>query len=346
MIKNLSILLFLVPVITATSQTSSLPEAVTNNAVAVIKKNTGAIVYSFYGLDSTKKGNGIHKKVFRINYATGKSACIGEVPDSAGRIASAASVIHNKIYIAGGYTVYPTGKEKSSPHIFIFNPATEKFSNGADLIFPIDDHIQTVWRDSLLFIITGWNDSSNTAAVQVYNPLLNEWKLATPVPNETEAKVFGGCGIIVKDTIYYLGGAMFEKFYPPANILYKGVINPKNPFSIQWQHCGNFPGAFRYRSASFYDKGKIYFFGGSNETYNYNGISYKEKKGVNPNTTVLIYEIKHGKFSEKEIPLQQQRMDLRNIVSTGKNKFIIVGGMMKGQKVSNKAITLSLSSFR
>ncbi|HET9055395.1 MAG TPA: hypothetical protein VFN30_00975 [Chitinophagaceae bacterium] len=322
-----------------------LPEGVTNNgaATAIIKGKT--LVYSFYGLDSSKTWNGVHKKVFKTDIQKKKTIYLTDVPDSVGRIASSASSIHNKIYITGGYTVYPNGKEKSGGSLFIFDPQTEKFSIGAGLLLPIDDHIQCVWRDSLLYIITGWNDSANTSAVQIYNPLTNEWHRGTPVPDEKEAKVFGGTGIIVNDTLYYLGGAVYEKFYAPANILYKGVIDKNNPTHINWQKAGTFPLPYRYRAATFYTHNYIYFFGGSNETYNYNGISYNQKKPVNPNNTVLIYSIPEQKFFLKKIPEHLQRMDLRNIVPIGKNKWAIAGGMKKGQKVSNELNIIRPSFF-
>lgn len=328
------------------AQTIILPEGVTNNASAAVVVNGKTIVYSFYGLDSSKKWSGVHKKVFKIDIDGSKAKYTGEIPDSAGRIAASASSICNKIYVAGGYSVYADAKEKSSPNLFIYNPKTESFAKGADLLFPIDDHIQSVWRDSLLFIISGWNDSNNTSVVQVYNPFTNQWKLATPVPDEREAKIFGGCGIIVKDTIYYLGGAAYEKFYPPVNILYKGIINKKNPYNIKWIRWGEFPLPYRYRSAAFYTNGKIYFFGGSNETYNYNGISYKEKQPVNPNNTVLIYEIAAQKFSLKKTPVNMRRMDLRNIVPVGKHRWVVTGGMKINQQVSIEAVIIQLDDIK
>ncbi|MGE5107973.1 MAG: Kelch repeat-containing protein [Sphingobacteriales bacterium] len=346
MTKLFLILTFLAVRLTADAQTLFLPEPVTNNSVAAVTVKGKTVVYSFYGLDSSKKWSGVHKKVFKINIDSKNAKYIGEVPDSAGRIASSASTIKNKIYVVGGYTVYADRKEKSSAQIFIFDPQKENFTKAADLLFPIDDHIQSVWRDSLLFIITGWNDSNNISAVQVYNPFTNQWKLATPVPDEREAKVFGGCGIIIKDTIYYLGGAAYEKLYPPVNILYKGIIDPNNPYKIKWIRWGEFTLPYRYRSSAFYAGRKIYFFGGSNETYNYDGISYQGKKPVNPNSTVLIYDLFNQKFSLKEIPVNMQRMDLRNIVSAGRNKWVIAGGMKINQRVSNEAVIIQLNDIK
>ena len=230
------------------SSAQNLPEPVTNQALAGLLRNGQPVIYSFFGLDSTKQQPGVHKKVFRIELTTGKSAKIGEVPDEVGRLAPAASVIKNKAYLVGGYAVHPGGKEKSSTHLFDFDPATEEFTSGARLLVPVDDQMQGVWRDSLLFVISGWYDSLTIRTVQVYNPITNQWKLATPLPDDKKAAVFGGCAMIAGDTIYVLGGAMFQIFYPPSRNFYKGYINPRNPREITWKMSREYPGPYRYRS--------------------------------------------------------------------------------------------------
>lgn len=271
---------------------------------------------------------------------TCKSQLIGQVPDSVGRLASSAVTIGNKAYIVGGYAVYPNGKEVSSKQLFIFDPQTEGFKKGADLPIAIDDQMQAVWRDSLLYIISGWNDSANVHAVQLYNPTTNEWQLATPLPNEITGAVFGGCSTIYGDTIYILGGATFSKFYPPSNTFYKGVINPGNPAVINWINAGKYPGEFRYRSVAFANNGKVYFWGGSNETYNYNGIAYKDKQPVQPNKTLLVYNIGTGTFITKAAA--NGVMDLRNAVCSSKYKWCVVGGMGINQQLKKIITTVSI----
>lgn len=320
------------------AQIIALPEPITNQATAVLRKSKEEYIYTFFGLDSSKQSQGVHRKVFRTNMKTGESKMIGLVPDSLGRLASSASTIRNKAYVVGGYGVYPNGKEISSKQIFIFDPGSESFSKGADLPIAIDDQVQAVWKDSLLYVISGWNDSNNVHAVQIYNPATNQWKLATPLPNEITAAVFGGCGTIVDDTIYIIGGATFAKFYPPSRQFYKGIINPTDPSKINWINAGEHPGEFRYRAVAFTKEGKVYFWGGSNETYNYNGISYQTKQPVEPNMTVLIYDIKSGLFTTKTAgtPI----MDIRNAVCTSAKKWWVAGGIGPGQQVQNAIIEI------
>ncbi len=331
--KKYLILLASIFLFSCTSEELSLqlPEPVANQSSAILIKDGAPTAYSFYGLDSTKSQSGVHKKTMRLNLETGLSQYISDVPDSLGRLASSASVIQNKAYIAGGYAVFPDGSEKSSNQLYEFNPEDESYQLLAPIPVPIDDHIQTVYQDSLIYLISGWSDSTNVNNVQIYNPSNDLWTAGTPLPDETEAKTFGGVGIIVSDTIYALGGATFAKNYPPGKGLYKGAISKENPTEINWIKEPAYPGPFRYRSGVFSQNGKIYFFGGSNETYNYNAISYAEKTSVSPNKTILVYEIKTGLFEEIETDLAI--MDLRNLVQDRDGHVYAIGGIGENQEV-------------
>lgn len=321
-----------------------LPEPVTNQSSALVMQNGSAIVYTFFGLDSTKTADGVHRKSFKLNLTNGESARIDDVPDSLGRLASSASVIKNKIYIAGGYAVFADGSEKSSNQLYRFDPQNESFELLAPIPIPIDDHIQAVYQDSLLFLVSGWSDSANVSAVQIFDTARNSWQIGTSLPEELASKTFGGAGIIVNDTIYALGGATFTKFYPPGKGFYKGAISKNDPSKILWVKADPYLGKFRYRSAVFHQEGKIYFVGGSNETYNYNAISYAEQRPVAPNKTSLVYEISSGKFSIT--PTKYEVMDLRNLVHNSEIGVYLVGGILTGQEVSDQVIKLSPADFR
>lgn len=129
-----------------------LPESISNQSVAVSKVNGKIKIYSFYGLDKSKVWSGIHNKAFCFDLKKNKWKQIKNVPDTLGRIASASSVIKNKIYIVGGYAVFENHKEKSSSAIYIFDPKKQKYIQGKNLIYPIDDQVQAVYNDSLLYV--------------------------------------------------------------------------------------------------------------------------------------------------------------------------------------------------
>ncbi|MFT4523479.1 MAG: hypothetical protein ACI8ZN_002433 [Bacteroidia bacterium] len=96
------------------SKFSKLPEPITNNAVCLGNDGQTIYVYSFGGLDSTKVYSGIHQRSYRCNVSTGVVERIADLPDTLGKIASAANSIGSVIYIVGGYHVLPTSK-KSHP---------------------------------------------------------------------------------------------------------------------------------------------------------------------------------------------------------------------------------------
>ena len=111
--KNTSSYFFLLAILCITNQAclspdkiiqyyGNLPEPVSNNAVCEGFVNDTAYVYSFAGIDFSKKYSGIHLRAFRFNTITGKSERIADLPDTLGKVAAAASRIGNIIYITGG----------------------------------------------------------------------------------------------------------------------------------------------------------------------------------------------------------------------------------------------------
>ena len=157
----------------------AMPERVSNNAVVAAKSGGASFVYSFTGIDSTKKWSGIHLKSWRFNTMSEVWQQIPPVPDPAGgKIAASASVVKNKIYLIGGYHVAANGDETSSKKTHRFDPETNDWlPDGADIPVAIDDHVQAVWRDSLIFVVTGWSNTANVPNVQIYNPSTDAWRV-------------------------------------------------------------------------------------------------------------------------------------------------------------------------
>jgi Kelch motif len=139
------------------SEVAPIPSAVTNNAVAYANIADTTFIYSFAGLDSTKLWSGIHLKAWRLNLVHQEWQSIPPVPDPmGGKIAAGASTVKNKIYVIGGYHVAQNGSEVSSNKIHRYDPISNTWlSDGAPIPKAIDDHVQAVWRDSLIFVVTG-----------------------------------------------------------------------------------------------------------------------------------------------------------------------------------------------
>jgi hypothetical protein len=313
---------------------------VANNAVAAALVGDTAFVYSFAGIDSTKVWSGIHLKSWRLNTQTNTWQALPPVPDPAGgKIAAAASTVKGKIYVIGGYHVAQNGSELSSSKVHCFDPAANVWlPDAAPLPRAIDDQVQAVWRDSLIFVITGWSNTQNVADVQVFNPTTNTWASGTPVPNTNNFKAFGASGLIVGDSIYYCGGASGGGNFPASSFFRKGYINPDNPVEVTWSGAAE-PLAKGYRMAAALMNGRPVWLGGSDVTYNYNGIAYNGSGGVAALPRVKTYDAESGQLAQWIDAAQFPAvMDLRGAAQWGDaaSEAITVGGMGPQQKVTAK----------
>jgi len=322
----------------------SLPEGVSNNAIAGVTIGGETHVYTFGGIDESKQFGGIHKRCWHFNPSDNTWSSIPDLPTGAGRIAAGASTVKNKIYIIGGYEVFPNGLEASFDEVHVFDPQSNEFlPDGQSIPIPIDDHVQDVWRDSLIYIVTGWSDDGNVPDVQIYNPTLDNWEVGTSVPNSNFYKVFGGSGVIVQDTIFYLGGARFGSNFPITTHLRKGIINPDDPTEIEWSFVSENMG-IGYRSGAIQIGSKIYWIGGSEKTYNYDGIAYDNSGGVEPRMDWTVYDLNTGTVeivSPSVEDAMPEVMDLRGVVRNLEDQAILVGGMSGNQMVSNKCYEIS-----
>lgn len=312
---------------------------ISNNAVASGTQAGEQYVYSFGGIDSTKIGTGITQRSFRYQLTSDSWEEIAPLPSSLPNIAAAASTVKNKIYIIGGYHVGSGGSEISSNEVIIYDPETNAYeANGAPIPVAIDDQVQCVWKDSLIYVITGWSNTTNVPNVQIYDPALDSWSIGTEVPNDNDFKVFGGAGEIIGDTIYYFAGASLGWNFPARDELRKGVIDPSDPSQINWMLEEDGPNR-GYRQACMKHENNVYWLGGSSISYNYNGIAYSGSGGVEPLTQVMRYDADTKNWYEGE-GAPYSVMDLRGAAQISPVSWIICGGMQEGQEVSRRTFRL------
>ncbi|MDT8413385.1 MAG: hypothetical protein RQ875_13045, partial [Vicingaceae bacterium] len=268
-----------------------MPMAVANNAVTGAEFNGNSYVYSFGGIDTTKNWSGITKKSFRYDVNNDLWITLPDLPDTLGKIASGASTIDSIIYIVGGYYVFANNNEISSNKVHRFNTRTNTYlTDGTPIPVAIDDHVQAVYKDSLIFVVTGWSNTTNIPNVQIYDPANDNWLVGTSTPNNNTYKAFGATGTILGDTLYYHGGASTGINFPGQNSLRKGYINPLNPTQITWFSSPT--SFFTYRAVAFsFGANEICFLGGSATTYNFNGIAYNGSGGVSPKNKLTAYNI-------------------------------------------------------
>jgi hypothetical protein len=318
----------------------AMPERTANNAVAYGTDDTYDYVFSFGGIDSTKIHTGVNKRAFRYTIGTDSWEEIAPLPFELSNIASGASTVKNMIYIIGGYHVNPGGSEISSNEVIRYNPETNAYlSNGATIPTPIDDHVQCVWRDSLIYVITGWSNTGNVPKVQIYDAELDTWLTGTETPNTNEYKAFGPSGEIIGDTIYYYGGASTGINFPAQKFLRKGVINAENPTEIEWTLLEDGPTTL-YRSAALTYGNYVFWAGGSAISYNYNGVAYNGSGGVPPLHQIMRYDHTNGNWNQGE-GAPYGVMDLRGIAQISPTEWVICGGMEADQYVSNKTYLLT-----
>lgn len=317
------------------------PERVTNNAVTEGFVNGVPYLYTFGGLDSTKLYSGMHLRSYRYNTMTNVWDTIAALPDTLGKIAAGANRVKDKIYIIGGYHVYANGGEASSNKVHVYDINSNTYlADGANIPVAIDDQVQAVWRDSLIYVITGWSNTGNVSSVQIYNPSADSWQAGTGVGNNNTFRSFGASGAIVGDTIYYFGGASMAGSFNIQTYFRRGIINPTNPSQINWSSF-TWMGMNGYRMAATTALGQVFWLGGSNVTYNYNGIAYNGTGGVSPNGRSLYYDRSDHSFDVEfgyNLP-----MDLRGIGNASDTVKYLVGGMKAGQIVTNETLRLTLS---
>ncbi len=323
------------------TQVGTLPEAVSNNAVVEGFINNIPYLFSFGGIDDTKEYAGIHLRSYRYNIQTTTTDQLPDLPDTLGKIASAASRIGNMIYISGGYHVLSDGSEITSGKMHRYDIANNIFLEDApDIPIPTDDHVQAVWNDQLIYLITGWSQTANIPNVQIYDPIQNTWLSGTSVPGN-DYRSFGASGTIVGNTIYYFGGASSNNGFGIQNQVRIGTIAPDNPTQITWNIITPDAIIHGYRMAATTVHNELHWVGGSTNTYNFNGIAYDGSGGVSRSQRDLY--TKTDIIEWQENTAIQLPMDLRGIANISETVKYLAGGMGANQTVSNAIYKLEWS---
>ncbi len=316
-----------------------LPHPVTNNAVVAVQTSHGAAVYSLLGLDSTRQWDGVVSWAFRWNVRDARWHEVSEVPGP-GRLAATAQAVRGKIYVFGGYTVAEDGTEQSLPNVDVLDPETDEWSAGAPIPVPVDDAVSGVWRDSLVYLISGWHDRDNVPNVQLYDPATDTWRQATPIPGQA---VFGHAGGVAGDAIVYIDGVRTNADRPRFTMQggsWRGDIDPNDPTHISWRRIADHPGPPLYRAGAVGLNGYVIFAGGTNNPYNYDGIGYNSWPSE-PRRAVFRYDVAADRW-EGWGELRQPVMDLRGIVVAGA-RLVVTGGMASGQRVSDRVWVAELA---
>ena len=319
----------------------NLPEAVTNNAVALVMNKNINEIYSFNGLSQNKTAKDINKTGYR--YKNNAWSPIKMPKNAKPVLASTAVSIGTDVYLIGGYTVDDKGDEKSIAEIFVLNTLTDKWSTATKMPIPVDDTVALVYANRYIYLISGWYDVDNVSDVQVYDSIDDIWFKATDFPAPA---VFGHAGGIVGNQIIVCDGVKVvvkekTRDFVSSPVCFKGIINKNNPEIIDWTEVEHHSSVAYYRMAAVGDisKNTIIFAGGSNNPYNYDGIGYN---GVKSKASSLVFSYDFNTESWKEYSgLTPENMDHRALLHDGE-WFYIIGGMAANQQVSDKIIKFKL----
>jgi N-acetylneuraminic acid mutarotase len=337
--KSIRLLLFLslgtVLLWSSKTQFDSLPHPVSNNAVAMVKSGRQFLLFSLMGIGPKKTWDAITSTGYALDTSTGAWTEINPVPGT-GRIAAVAVSARDKVFLFGGYVVDAQGNETTVPDVNVLDLKSGRWYRGADIPVPVDDSVAGVFGDRYIYLISGWSKNDTVSSVQMYDVQKDTWTQATPIPG---TPVFGHAGALVDGTIVYVDGAHKNPSgdkpkYVAAAECWIGKINPHDPAKIEWTRLPDHPGSARYRiaaGASEKDE-KIYFSGGTDNPYNYNGVGY-DGRPSEPSAVTFAFNVKLGKWETLNENTPQPTMDHRGLLVTDKG-LVILGGMGKGQLVS------------
>ena len=329
---------------------SPLPAAVSNNAVAISHDAGGPRIFSFMGIGPKKTWDAITTSAYELDPGSGKWEEVRPVPGVAGRLAASAVALHDQVFIFGGYVVDSKGGETTVPDVDVFVPAENRYYRAKDMPVAVDDAVVGLYRDRYIYVIGGWSTETNDAVhnVQIYDTEKDVWMQATPMPG---TPVFGHAGAIIGDAIVYVDGAAKNPAgespkFVASNECWIGRLpeSKKGDITkIRWSRLPAHPGNARYRIAAGAGplerkRGRIYFSGGTDNPYNYDGIGYNGQP-AEPSSVTFAFSIYSERWETVSDNTPEPTMDHRGLLVTHRDA-VMVGGMEKGQQVTARVTIL------
>lgn len=322
--------------VTAQTNLPALPVPVSNNAVATLRSGKHQLLFSFMGIGPKKTWKDITNDAYSMDLGSKQWTEIRSVPGPAGRIAASAVGVRGQVFLLGGYTVDGQGGEITVRDVSVYEPTNRRWFRGNDLPVAVDDAVAVAYKDRYIYVIGGWSGKDAVANVQVYDVQNNHWEQATPIPGTA---VFGHAGALLDDTIVYVDGAHKNPDgnprYLPSDECWMGKIDHKDLLKIHWTKMLEHPGGARYRIAAGASERdhRIYFSGGTDNPYNYDGIGY-DGHPSEPVANTFDFDLKEGQW--ETVPEDTPgTMDHRGLLPIH-DGMVMIGGMEKGQQVSAK----------
>lgn len=332
---------------------SPLPVPLSNNAVAISHGSDSSRIFSFMGIGPKKTWDAVTSSGYELNPETGKWKELRPVPGVAGRLGASAVALHEQVFIFGGYVVDGQGGETVLPDLNVFVPAENRYYRGKDIPVPVADAVVGVYRERYIFVIGGRStvDLGPVPNVQIYDTDKDTWVQGTPIPGNP---VFGHAGAIVGDTIVFVDGARkntggASPKYVASSDCWMGKLpsSKKDDITkIEWSQIVAHPGSARFRIAAGAGPadrrgGKVYFSGGSDTPYDYNGVGYNGRP-AEPSALTFAYDVYGQRWETVNEDVSEPTMDHRALLVMG-HSLVVVGGMRFSQQVTGNVTVINLA---
>ncbi len=328
----------------------AMPAPISDSAVATsYSGEVGQKMFSFMGMGPKKTWDAVTARAYELDLKTGKWSEKRPVPGVAGRLAASAVAISGQVFIFGGYILDNDGHETTLSDLNVYVPFEDRYYRGKDIPVPVDDAVVGLFRDRYIYLIGGRSKGEAVRNVQIYDTENDQWMQATPLPG---TPVFGHAGAIEGDSIIYVDGAYKNPEtsgpkYVASSECWMGKLptgKKADITKIEWTKLPPHPGNARFRIAAGAARtekkgGKIYFSGGSDHPYDYDGIGY-DGKPSEPSPMTFAFDLKRGDWEMIEENTPDATMDNRGLAVSNR-ELVIVGGMEKGQKVTGKVTVVN-----
>ena len=318
---------------------STLPEPLSNHAVAYLNLEGQNRFFVFYGLRAGKTYQDITNQAHV--WMQGQWHQLPVPPTQQPVLASVAAVVKDQVYLFGGYTVAADHSELSIPNVWKIDGRTLAWQAMPAMPTPVDDTVALVYQDRYIYLISGWHDVDNVDLVQVFDTETLSWHQATPIdvpPVFGHAGAISGNQMLVCDGVKVTYGNGGKKQFLPSPVCTLGTIDPNNMKRINWNVAPHHSGTAYYRMAANHDgAGQMVFMGGSNNPYNYNGIGYNKAPAAASDWLRRFSLAENKWYTER--PGMPANMDHRGLLRTPEH-WVILGGMRDPQQVTNEIIYL------
>ena len=288
---------------TAESQSWSTGKEMPTPRSELSAASLGPIIYTVGGRDHT--GN-ITDIVETYDPRNDLWSTIDSLPLPLDHVAVAA--YDNKLYVVGGFYIDENGTTKASDKLFIYDPVSKKWQEGAPMPSP-RAALTAAFIDGILYAVGGDHDWESWPTNLAFDPSTNKWDEKAPMPTPRHHLASS----VVDGKLYVIGGRYTNRT-SNYNLDVNEVYNPK---SDSWNSLEPMPtkrSGLAAAPSSPVD-GDIYVFGGEYPFHhNTSDTTYDVTEKYNPQT---------NKWTTEQ-PMPSARHGFACVIDT--NRIYLLGG--------------------